>query len=469
MTNSQHERLTIGPNYHAERTDDSGHWQNNEAPADFKQFTFRVIHSDYVPSAFACEAVDETNEEVAVLAASNLLAGAAVMILTHGIEISGIVLDPSGKPAANVTITRNHEWRNPAAALTTGEDGSFEIANLRTGMLFLTFQAQGLAAQTRELTLSNGMPELKIELKPGNHFQGRIVDAAGKPIANANVRTDRLDLGPLEYDWNSYSDDDGKFLWDSAPDGPHPYYFAATGYRPKAEPELIADGHDNIIVLRSAEDGDKTVIDGSVIDASSKKPLTNFTVSLKEFKYAAVEHSRKTIAVAAGEYSVSVDPASAGCMIEIASPGYAPQMSERKSCRDGDLRLNFTLQKGEGIAGTVYLPDGKPAAGAEVAVCTDEAGARIGRGHFFDQFQTTIVVADGNGEFILPRPDEAKSICAICDAGIAESSIAGAKGPFRNHCDSVGGRCRDGHLGRKTFARRANFVAAQFRPGWRFF
>ncbi|HEY3852837.1 MAG TPA: carboxypeptidase regulatory-like domain-containing protein [Verrucomicrobiae bacterium] len=447
VTNGQHERLTVAANYHAERTDDSGHWQNSEVPEDFKQFVFRIIHPEYVASTFACEATDETNEAVTVLAPSNFLSGAAAMVLTHGIEVSGVVLDPSGKPAANVTITRNHEWRNPAAALTTGEDGRFEIANLRTGILFLTFQAQGLAAQSRELTLSNGMPEMKIGMKPGNHFQGRIVDASGKPIPNANVRTDRLDLGPLEYDWNGYSDDDGRFIWDSAPEGAHPYYFAATGYRSKAESELVADGHDNVIVLRKVEDGDKTVIDGNVIDAESKKPVTNFTVSLKEFKDDAVEHSRKAVAAAAGEYSVAVDPTSAGCMIEIAAPGYAPQMCERKSCRDGDMKLDFTLQKGEGIAGTVYRPDGKPAAGVEVAVCTGENGARIGRGHFFDQFQTTMVVADDNGEFIIPRPEEATSICAICDGGFVESNIVDKKGPFKltlAPCGSIAGMATSG-------------------------
>ncbi len=429
-TNGQHERLMVAANYHAERTDDSGHWQNSDVPADFKQFAFRVIHPDYVPSVFVCEAGDETNAEVTMIAPSNFLAGTAAMVLTHGIKISGAVFDPSGKPAANVTITRNHEWRNPAAALTTGDDGHFEIANLRPGMLFLTFQAQGLAGQSHELTLSNGMPELKIEMKSGNHLQGRIVDASGKPIANAAVRTDRVDLGPLEYDWNGSSDDDGKFVWDSAPEGPHPYYFAATGYQPKAVSALTADGHDNIIVLRPADSGNKTVVDGSVTDASSKKPVTNFTVILKEFKESAVAHSRKTIAPA-GDYNVSVDSASAGCMIEVASPGYAPQMSERKSCRDGDLKLDFILQKGEGITGTVYLPDGKPAAGAEVAVCTDDTGAQVSQNHFIDPFQTTITFADDNGEFILPRPDEAKSICALCEAGFSELSIAEAKGPIQ--------------------------------------
>jgi thiol-disulfide isomerase/thioredoxin len=430
-TNNLRERITAAANYHAERTDDDGRWQNSEVPADFREFTFRVIHPDYVPAVFGCQAGDETNSEIVVVPESNFLAGTAAMILTHGIEISGVVTDQSGKPVPGVTITRNHEWRNPAAVLTSGDDGRFNITNLRHEDLFLTFQAQGLAAQTRQLTLSNGMPELKIEMKPGNHLQGKVIDTDGKPIAGAHVETDRLDLGSLEFDWSAYTDDTGRFLWDSAPDGAHPYFFGASGYRPRAEPELVADGRDKIIVLRRAEAGDKTVIDGRVTDADSKMPLTNFTVSLKEFTDDAVAHSRKAVSAAAGDYSVSVDPASAGCMIEIIAPGYAPQMSNRKACRDGDQRLDFALTKGEGITGAVYSPDGKPAAGADVAVCTEEDGALLGKGRILDRFQNTVVIADDKGEFIIPAPAEPQSICAVCEAGFAETNISGAKGPFR--------------------------------------
>jgi peroxiredoxin len=429
--NDQREQTAVAPNYHLERTDANGRWQNSEAPKHFRDLTFRVIHPDYVPSVFACEGGDADDPGVVQWPESNFLSGTAVMLLTHGIELSGVVLDSTGKPAPETTITRNHEWRNPAAALATGDDGRFKITNLRPGDLILTFQARGLAAQTRQLTLSNGMPELKIEMKPGNLFQGKVVDETGKPIAGALAQMDRQDLGPLEYDWSAVADEQGHFLWDSAPDGGHPYYFSASGYHARAEPGLVADGRDKIISLRRADDGDKTIIDGQVTDAESKAPIAKFSVYLKEFKGDTVAHAQKSVSGTDGKYRVAVDPASIGCMIEIAAPGYAPQVSDRRSSRDGDQRQDFALEKGQGMAGTVYLPDGKPAAGAEVAVCGGEEGALLGRGRFEDRFQSTIVATDDNGEFVLPQIAGAKAICAVHQMGFGEANIAGVKGPFR--------------------------------------
>ncbi|HEX3720434.1 MAG TPA: carboxypeptidase regulatory-like domain-containing protein [Verrucomicrobiae bacterium] len=425
------ERTVIAPNYHAERTDDDGRWQNSEVPKDFSQMRFYVVHRDYVPATFGCEGGPDAGADSVQWPASDYLSGKAVMLLTHGIEVSGVVVDSSGKPVPETTITRDHQWRNTAAVQTTGDDGRFKISNLRRGEMVLTFQAKGLAAQTRELTLSNGMPELKIELKPGNIFQGVVVDEAGKPIPGARAQLDRLELGPLEYDWNSFTDDQGRFMWDSAPDGAHPYYFSAGGYRPRSEPQLVADGRDKIITLRRDDAGGKTVFDGCVTDAESKAPVPQFTVWVKEFKGGATAHSQKKVSATNGAYSVSVDSYSMGCMIEVSAPGYAPLMSERKSPPDGDQRLDFALAKGQGIAGTVYSPDGKPAAGAEVAVCGQGQGAFLGQGYFVDRFQTNITGADENGEFVLPEPAGALSLCAAGTHGFGETNIADGAGPIR--------------------------------------
>jgi peroxiredoxin len=430
-TNGLRERNAIAPNYQSERTDADGRWQNSEVPEDFRLLTFRVTHPDYVAAVFGREAGEVSDTPIVQLTESDFLSRTAVMTLTHGIELSGIVVDSSGKPAAGATIMRNHEWRNPAAALTTGEDGRFKIVNLRPGEMILTFQARGLAAQTRQLTLSNGMPDMRIEMKPGNLFQGQVVDQSGKPISGALAQIDRLDLGPLEYEWSSVTDEQGRFLWDSAPDGGHPYFFSAGGYHPRTEPGLVADGRDKIISLRRAEDGDKTIIDGHVTDAGSKMPITEFSVYLKQFKDETIAHTRPPASATNGYYSVATEPSSAGCMIEIAARGYAPQMSERRSCRDGDQRLDFALEKGEGISGTVFRPDGKPAAGVEVAVCTEKEGAAIGRGHFNDMFQRNIVTADENGDFLVPEPDGAQAIAVVAETGFGETNIEGVKGPFR--------------------------------------
>jgi peroxiredoxin len=339
----ERERSVVAPNYHAERTDADGHWQFSEVPKDFRSLIFRVIQGEYVPAVFACEQPG-LPDDVIGLPEKDFLAGTAAMILGHGIELAGLVVDASAKPVPEVSITRNHEWRNPAATLATDAAGRFKIVNLRSGELILTFQARGLAAQTRQLTLSNAMPDLIIAMKPAQPLLGKVVDDTGNPLAGASVQMDRLDLGPLEYDWGTITDSEGRFLWDAAPEGGHPYYFSAAGCHPRSEPFLIADGREKIITLRRARDGDKTMVDGRVVEAVSKAPLKEFTVKVKELKDGAVSHFQKTVSDTNGNYSVAVDPSAAAFAIQIEAPAFVPNASTRKSPRDGDVRLDFEME-----------------------------------------------------------------------------------------------------------------------------
>ncbi len=168
----ERERNFIAPNYHAERTDENGQWHNAEVPRNFQDFTFRVIHPEYVPATFGCEGAGREQSDVMLLPEKDYLAGNAAMVLGHGIGLSGLVVDSAGKPVAGASITRNHEWRNPAAVLESGTDGRFTILNLHPGEMFLTIQASGLAAQTRLVPLSNQMPEVKNETPNRSKLRG---------------------------------------------------------------------------------------------------------------------------------------------------------------------------------------------------------------------------------------------------------------------------------------------------------
>jgi peroxiredoxin len=300
-----------------------------------------------VPALFACEADAASPEtEVTVLPTNDFLAGTAKMTVGHGIELSGLVVDGAGKPVAGVAITRNHEWRNPAAELSSEADGRFSIVNLRAGEMILTFQAAGLAAQTRELTLSNQMPELKIEMTSGRVFRGRVVDESGQAIAGASVQMDRVPLGPLEYDWSTTTGEDGRFLWDSAPEGEHPYYITADGFHSMSEPALAADGTDKMITLRKARDGDKTVISGTVRDAVSHAPMREFAVRVKEFNGAVVSNFQMTVSGTNGNYEVGVNPAASVCQIVMAASGHLASEGESLSPADGDQRMDVELTPG---------------------------------------------------------------------------------------------------------------------------
>ena len=126
-------RSVVAPNFHAERTDAAGQWRFGEAPRDVETLLFRVIQPEYVSTVFACQGAETDLDGVVFLPKEDLLAGKAVMALGHGIELAGRVVDPAGQPVADAAITRNHEWRNPAAALASGADGRFKIVNLRPG------------------------------------------------------------------------------------------------------------------------------------------------------------------------------------------------------------------------------------------------------------------------------------------------------------------------------------------------
>jgi len=352
-------RSVVAPNYHAERTDADGRWHFEEAPRDLDSLTFRVIQPEYVTAVFAPEGTQTNDSSVILLPKADFLAGKAAMALGHGIELSGRVVDQAGKPVADASLTRNREWRNPAAALSTDTNGQFKIINLKPGEMYLTIQAKGLAGQTRLLTLSNAMPELTIQMAPGKVLQGKVVDPSGKPIAGAIAQMDRLELGPMEYDWSTQTDGEGRFSWDAAPDGEHPYCFSATGYHPRTEPSVAADGQDQLIALRPALDGDKTVIDGRVTELASKTPLGEFTVYVKEYNGPAISHFRESFTNSDGHYAVSVASSSTAYVIAVGATGCQVEASRMKAVGDGDVRLDFALEKDPALSGLLYRLEGR--------------------------------------------------------------------------------------------------------------
>jgi len=351
-------RSVVAPNYHVERTDAEGQWHFSEAPRDLESLLFRVLQPEFVPVVFACEGAVTGDETIKLLPKADFLTGKAAMTLGHGIELAGRVVDAAGQPVVDATVTRNHEWRNPAAELLTDTNGQFRIVNLKPGEMYVTVQAKGLAGQSQLLTLSNGMPELKVVMAPGKVLQGKVVDPAGKPIVGATVQMDRTEFGPIEFEWNTTTDGDGHFAWDSAPEGGHPYLFFASGYHPRTEPNLLADGQDRVITMRPALDGDKTMIDGRVTDLTSKLPLGEFTLYVKEYRGHAISHSQRTFTNSDGHYAMAVASASSAYIITVGATGHRVEASRMKDVGDGDVGLDFALQPDPAMSGRLYSLSG---------------------------------------------------------------------------------------------------------------
>jgi len=116
----------------------------------------------------------------------------------------------------------------------------------------LAVQADGYAPLTRKMELTNITTVAIFILSPGNILRGQVVDEAGQPISNAIVRTDYdfLNQIPMQFDWKTNTDVNGRFEWDSAPTEKVCYRFAAEGYNDIHGMPLIADGNDHKITLK---------------------------------------------------------------------------------------------------------------------------------------------------------------------------------------------------------------------------
>jgi thiol-disulfide isomerase/thioredoxin/5-hydroxyisourate hydrolase-like protein (transthyretin family) len=353
---NERERSIVAPNFLNEKTDENGRWQCNLVPQDFSNLIFRVILPDFLPVTFGCEGSTVGGEGVVRLPAADFLSGEAVMVVGHGVTVAGIIVDTSGKPVPGAVLTRNHEWRNAAAMLKTDSDGRFKIPNLLPGDQALTIQAQGLEPQTLEFAVTNPMPEIKITLNPGKIFKGRVLDESGSPVAGASVQLDRVNLEPLEFDWSTTTGSDGRFEWDSAPSGEHPYLITADGCNLRSEPALLADGTEKTITLRKANG--KTDVDGKVTDSLTHQPVENYTITVYITTDQGTTHAEKEVSSPTGDYLVEIDQKVTSFTLEFRQPGYLAASTEPKSPGDGDQREDVVLEKGipSTIAGRLTVP-----------------------------------------------------------------------------------------------------------------
>ena len=115
--------------------------------------------------------------------------------------------------------------------------------------------------------------------------------------------------------------------------------------------------------------------------------------------------------------------------LHIEAAGYLPAASRGFRFNEKTQVYDFKLKRGtvptrEAISGVVRMPDGSPAAGAEVALAMKTAAPYIQGGRFADPKRYPTVIAGADGTFRFPPQTEPAFVLAIDDRGIAEATEA---------------------------------------------
>ena len=415
----QHER----PGFPADdlvvaRTDESGRWTFGSAPAKSGAFWIEVRHSDFSKASFRNDGDGTGGGGMSQLSLADLHASKAILVLKHGLSLQGQVFDPSNRPVGGAQVNFSVVAGAAASAAQTGPDGVFELKNLAPGAGHVTVSLEGFAPERLPVQVGATNAPLLLQLKPGALLKVRVVDETGAPVEHARVQSQAW-RGPNTLDWGGFTDAEGRIAWSSAPTDQLELVAYKEGFCFARDILLIADGQEHPITLHP-----QVSVSGMVTDAETKKPIEIF----EAIPGSGPDRWQRNSAVQGtnGQYQLTLQEYRQPRLIRFEAEGYEPAVSPPINQGGTQVTYNVALKRpdiGAAVHGVVLLPDGSPAMGAQVALCTPEKGATLGKKRFLDRGESIIVAADTKGQFLFPAELNAHAVVAVHEQGFVQTRL----------------------------------------------
>ena len=321
------------------------------------------------------------------------LAWRAQIALEPGVVLTGRVIDERGAPVVGAHVTSRpppraqtqvpYRPRPPdplRAAVDTDARGQFHYpVPVGQGLVLVARHERYAAGESAPLVAAQAS-EVTIMLKAGRALSGRVIDRAGKPVANALVTDGPPESGNAHI---TRSDGSGAFVLAGFDPRQHQAILQASTQSGRGSQVLVAlpDGFDRALELVIDHE---LRIAGVVLD-SEGAPVADAVVQFRRtlpdgYKPPAANPTAVLEAVISGETRSDGDGAFAiaglaagGYQLLVrgpsASPGRAsiPLMS-RATAKAGDEQVQVTLPAAAGLRGRVVRSDGRPARAFDVAL-----------------------------------------------------------------------------------------------------
>jgi protocatechuate 3,4-dioxygenase beta subunit len=401
-------------------TDAAGRWQSHSlaaaALADGKpiRLEFRVTHADFIAASQAI-----TSEQAR--------AQSSVQTMEHGGSLSGRVIGPDGKPVARALVAMGQP--NDASYQTeTDASGHFQFGRCldpKWSSTELTVQAPGLAAFVRELLVTPTIPQQIIALDGIRPLRGRVVDSQGKPVVGASVWPTQL--GYARLDWRAVTDAQGRFEWAEAPtSGSIGLDLHKSGFEEAVGRRFEASQREVTITLHRP-----LHLHGTVTEAVNHQPIDHFDLIPgwgPDRPGGRVEWLRQDSNLqrfSNGRFDLRgglFPDQGFNRSIRIEAEGYLP--AELIGFRDDaeDIARDFTLHKAVSLSGVVRGHDGKPLAGADVALSSSDNDVRIENGRMVSNRvvgEATHQRTGQDGRYTFRPQEKTVAVVVVHDAGFA--------------------------------------------------
>jgi hypothetical protein len=200
-----------------------------------------------------------------------------------GGSIQGVVTDMAGKPIVGASLTNQGFSRRgpyePPVTYSVGA-GRFTFDDLFTDArgTFVVVRAKGFAPQAVSVDpgTADDPTEIAVKLEPGHRIRGRVLDAAGKPIAGVWVEyAEGRRINADNIGGSSKTDAEGRFEFDSLP-ADCPFGFELQGYSPLQQQTLALDGDEEVTVTLQSQG----LVRGRVVNAATGAPVKAFRLRI---------------------------------------------------------------------------------------------------------------------------------------------------------------------------------------------
>jgi len=272
-------------------------------------------------------------------------------------------------------------WRS-----RTTVDGRFRLSGLHPGVLYRLIASQARFAPTLAFVQSGPHP-LRLVLSPGRTAAGRVVDAAGRPVAGARVELRRSlpgesylgQQGPLDDGlYPARTDQDGRFVLPHLAFRHADLTVHAAGFLPFEAPALHLPPPPGTADLGTFTLVHGERVEGRVTDPAGH-PLAGIQVwqeigdlkLLRDNSASYLAAGPAAVTGLDGGFALAGEPR--GGSLLVCREGYLPESVEWQGPPAGPLAL--VLHPAGRIEGRVVTPGGAPVAEAHVGVVV------AGQGH----------------------------------------------------------------------------------------
>lgn len=336
-----------------------------------------------------------------------------VIVLSKGVDVSGIAICSDGKPAAGWKIKAMPDWWHfgvSSSGAEIAEDGSFTLPHVSKGKYDVTVSvltSDGTSRQEPVLSDVALPPEndrldvrLRIpSLQSMTAITGKISTSGlefRQPITVMARSEDRKHWGH-----GTIPPGEREFRLSPLPPGRYTLTFQSTEIEQKKVPNIKAPSDDLQVELRVT--GQPRLV-GSVVRADTKEPLSRFRIRVLKVGYLRgpgyVQDTQwRAIENTNGEFAVDV--VGPGIyQVVAAADNFAMARSEPINTDDYQGE-SLTLEMSDGVTltGTVVDEEGKPVDGATVTPLSHSSGTMRGLHEAFSGQEGAVKTTDGRFTF----------------------------------------------------------------------